>query len=274
MDHVAPSSGSHRLSRRRALALGLGVSAGLLMSGCDVARRVAPGSLLGDDASSGRLTARPSVVPARPPEAWLVSGRQAIPVQRGRRAFLDVPKGLDPSVPAPFALGLHGASGRAEAGLRVFGSFAEAEGVIQLAPEANQGAWDVMLGGFGEDVAFIDRALGWVFARYAIDPAHLGCTGFSNGASYTLSLGPTNGDLFTHLAAFSPGFMAPSDPGGRPEVFIAHGTQDKALPIDRTSRRIVPELRAAGYDVIYREFEGKHEILPRLSRRALEWFLR
>jgi phospholipase/carboxylesterase len=100
------------------------------------------------------------------------------------------------------------------------------------------------------------------------------CTGFSNGASYTLSLGLTNGDLFSRLVAFSPGFMAPTELRGRPEVFIAHGTQDNALPIDQTSRSIVPELRAAGYDVIYREFEGKHEILPRLSRRALDWFLR
>ena len=177
-------------------------------------------------------------------------------------------------MPAPFALGLHGASGRAEAGLRVFGPFAEEAGVIQLAPEAMRGAWDVMVGGFGEDVAFVDRALGWVFARYAIDPTHVACTGFSNGASYALSLGLTNGDLFGHLVAFSPGFMAPAELLGRPEVFIAHGTQDNALLIDKTSRMIVPDLRAPGYDVTYREFEGKHEILPRLSRRALDWFLR
>ena len=269
MDRSTP----HRLSRRRALRLGLGASAGLLF-GCDAVRRTAPGSYLGDEASSGRLTARPRALPTRPPEGWLGPGRQEIPVQRGRRALLALPKGLDPSMPAPFALGLHGASGRAEAGLRVFGPFAEEAGVIQLAPEAMRGAWDVMVGGFGEDVAFIDRALGWVIARYAIDPTHVACTGFSNGASYTLSLGPINGDLFSHLVAFSPGFMAPTELRGRAEVFIAHGTQDNALPIDRTSRRIVPELRAAGYDVAYREFEGKHEILPRLSRRALDSFLR
>jgi phospholipase/carboxylesterase len=273
MDRSQPSSRSHLLSRRQALRLGLGASAGLL-TGCDAVRRVTQRSQLGDEASSGRLTARPRTVPARGPEAWLGPGRQEIPVERGRRALLALPKGLDPSMPAPFALGLHGASGRAEAGLRVFGSFAEEAGVIQLAPEAERGAWDVMVGGFGEDVAFIDRALGWVFARYAIDPTHVACTGFSNGASYTLSLGLTNGDLFSRLVAFSPGFMAPTELRGRPEVFIAHGTQDNALPIDQTSRRIVPELRAAGYDIVYREFEGKHEILPRLSRRALDWFLR
>ena len=34
-------------------------------------------------------------------------------------------------------------------------------------------------------------------------------SGFSDGASYALSLGAANGDLFTHIAAFSPGFMRP-----------------------------------------------------------------
>jgi phospholipase/carboxylesterase len=180
---------------------------------------------------------------------------------------------VDPSVPAPFALGLHGASGRAEAGLRVFGSLAEDAGVIELAPEAKRGAWDVMFGAYGADVAFIDRALAWTFARFAVDSARIACTGFSNGASYTLSLGLTNGDLFSHLVAFSPGFMAPADLVERPPIFVAHGTEDRALPIDKTSRRFVPELRDEGYDVTYQEFEGKHEISPRISHDALDWFL-
>jgi predicted esterase len=271
MTPPVPPARSHVISRRRALALAFGAATAALTA-CDAIQRVGPSSLVDGDVS-GRLGARPRSRPTTAPEAWLHRGRQEIPVQPGRRALLDLPSGIDPSVPAPFALGLHGASGRAEAGLRVFGSLGEDAGVIQLAPEAEQGAWDIMLGGYGADVAFIDRALQWVFSRFAVDRSRLACTGFSNGASYTLSLGPTNGDLFTDLVAFSPGFMAPAERRGRPNVFIAHGTRDRALPIGRTSRRLVPALRAAGYDVTYREFDGKHEILPRLSRRALDWFL-
>lgn len=33
------------------------------------------------------------------------------------------------------------------------------------------------------------------------------CAGFSDGASYALSLGLPNGNLFSHIVAFSPGFM-------------------------------------------------------------------
>ena len=58
------------------------------------------------------------------------------------------------------------------------------------------------------------------------------------GASYALSVGLTNGDLFSDILAFSPGFMAPAVRHGAPNIFISHGTQDTVLPIDRCSRRI------------------------------------
>jgi predicted esterase len=36
---------------------------------------------------------------------------------------------------------------------------------------------------------------------------------------------------------------------------------------------IVPELRNAGYDVTYREFDGGHEVPAEISEEALDWFL-
>jgi phospholipase/carboxylesterase len=98
--------------------------------------------------------------------------------------------------------------------------------------------------------------------------------GFSDGASYALSLGLTNGDLFDSLIAFSPGFMAPANRRNAPRCFISHGTEDQALPIDRTSRRIVPELERNGYEVRYREFAGGHSIPAEIAREAIEWFVR
>ncbi len=51
-----------------------------------------------------------------------------------------------------------------------------------------------------------------------MDAGRVGIGGFSDGASYALSLGLTNGDLFTHVLAFSPGFMRPASQVGRPKV--------------------------------------------------------
>ena len=120
----------------------------------------------------------------------------------------------------------------------------------------------------------IDRALEHTFSRYAVDPARLAIGGFSDGASYALSLGITNGDLFTHVIAFSPGFMAPAGHAGSPRVFVSHGTRDRVLPIDHCSRRIVPELERSGYDVRYREFDGGHTIPPQIASEAVGWFTR
>ena len=54
-------------------------------------------------------------------------------------------------------------------------------------------------------------------------------------------------------------------------MFVSHGDADEVLPIDRTSRDIVPELRDDGYDVTYREFSGPHTVPPDIAREAADW---
>jgi hypothetical protein len=46
------------------------------------------------------------------------------------------------------------------------------------------------------------------------------------------------------------------------------------MPIDVTSRRFVPRLKNLGYDVTYREYEGRHGVTQPIVREAFEWFLR
>lgn len=48
---------------------------------------------------------------------------------------------------------------------------------------------------------------------------------------------------------------------------------DQILPIDQCSRVIVPRLRSMGYDVTYREFEGRHEMPPGIADEALKWMV-
>ncbi|HEX8091215.1 MAG TPA: alpha/beta hydrolase-fold protein, partial [Blastocatellia bacterium] len=121
-------------------------------------------------------------------------------------------------------------------------------------------------------VAFIDRALEHTFQLYNVKPARMAVAGFSDGASYALSLGVANGDLFTHIIAFSPGFLAPASRNGQPRIFVSHGVKDGVLPIDSCSRKIVPRLKHAGYEVRYREFDGPHTVPPEVAREALDWF--
>ena len=218
-------------------------------------------------AREGILLARPT-----PVRHQASAGQHALQLGGRRDGLLYVPAGYHPDRPAPLALLLHGAAGQASHGLALLQPFADASGLILLAPESRRKTWDVILDAYGPDIIFLDRALAQTFQRYAIDPAYVAIGGFSDGASYALSLGLTNGDLFTHVIAFSPGFIAPTRRQGSPHLFISHGTHDHVLPIEYCSRRIVPQLTRAGYDVRYREFDGAHTVPPEIAREAVAWF--
>ena len=84
----------------------------------------------------------------------------------------------------------------------------------------------------------------------------------------------TYGDEFSRVIAMSPGIMQPMAARGKPKIFISHGTTDRVMPIDETSRKIVPRLKTLGYDVTYREYEDRHTVSPPIVREAFEWFSR
>jgi predicted esterase len=58
---------------------------------------------------------------------------------------------------------------------------------------------------------------------------------------------------------------------GKPRVFVFHGDADDVLPINRTSRQLVPILRQASYIVSYREFTGPHTFPEGIAQEAIEW---
>lgn len=218
--------------------------------------------------------AREGVLQARPKQVNSASpvGVQKLNLDAKRDGLLYVPQGYRRDTPAPLALMLHGAGGNARHGLSLLRNFADSAGLILLAPESRGATWDVILDDYGPDVAFINRALERTFSRYAIDRSRIAFGGFSDGASYALSLGITNGDLATHVIAFSPGFSAPTRQQGSPRLFISHGTRDQVLPIEQCSRRIVAQVKRAGFDLRYREFDGPHMIPPEIAREAVDWF--
>ena len=207
-------------------------------------------------------------------EAPGIIGLRSLQLDKNRDALLYVPPSYTETKPAPLAVMLHGAGGNAHHGLSLLQPLADATGLILLAPYARKATWDVIADEqFGADVLFINGALQQVLDVYAIDRSKLAIGGFSDGASYALCLGLINGDLFTHILAFSPGFYYAPQTKGTPQVYISHGVHDRILPINPCSRRIVPRLKTGGYNVLYHEFDGEHVLPDAVRQQAMQWFL-
>jgi predicted esterase len=166
---------------------------------------------------------------------------------------------------------LHGAGANAHDAIQPFRRLVDEKGLIVLAPDARGKSWDAIDGGWGPDVDFIDAALQWVFDRCAIDRGRIAIAGFSDGASYALSLGLANGDLFSHVVAFSPGFLTTPARRGKPRIFVSHGLEDALFPSSRCSRRIVSRLEHDGYDVRFEEFDGGHVVPAAVAKEAVAW---
>lgn len=217
---------------------------------------------------AGRLDFRP-----HKPTKTVTPGEHVLEDDNGRRSILYVPPTYDPSKPAPFLLALHGATGSGDSMLRGTRPPADKHGVVVLSPSSRDFTWDAIRGTFSTDFARIDRMLTEVFDQCAIDPRHVGVVGFSDGATYAISMGIINGDVFTHVIGHSAGFIIPGSVHGRPKIYMSHGRQDTILPIDQCGRRIAAQLNRQAYVLRFDEFDGGHMASPELRETAVSWFV-
>ena len=254
-----PTAFRYAVSRREFCSAAASVFAGLVVGqGCELdAGSQRPGN--------ARLTARP-----KSGVKTTASGSRKLGLDSVRDAILQMPDTVG-SGPLPLVVLLHGAGGSAERQIGRLGSVPKEAGVVVLAPDSRGQSWDAIRAPFGPDVAFINRALERVFEMVNVDPARITIGGFSDGATYALSLGLINGELFRRILAFSPGFVVSGESQGKPRVFLSHGTRDEVLPIDRCGRVIAAQLRRDGYDVTFREFDGGHEIPAAIAVEGMTW---
>jgi phospholipase/carboxylesterase len=223
--------------------------------------------MAGDPYEMGRLSFALRPATGKPGERDETLGLGA-----GRDGVLHVPDTAGPG--APLLVFLHGASGTGRAHLRAVLGAVDRYGVILVAPDSRGPSWDLIVERrFGPDVAFLDRVLDAVVDRVDADTRRLAIGGVSDGASYALSIGLTNGDVLPTVLAFSPGFLVAPNPTGEPRIFVSHGRSDPILPIDACSRSFVPSIRGAGYEVNFREFDGGHTVPAPIADEAVRWWL-
>lgn len=210
--------------------------AALLLTAACMADTAPPAARAQADATAGELSARP----VAGVETAGASGLRPLDLGEAS-ALLYVPETLPADRPAPLVVMLHGAGGNARHSLDLARTHADRHGFILLAPSSAAATWDIIAARrYGPDVRAIDAALARVFADHAVDLARVAVAGFSDGASYALSLGLANGDLFRHVIAFSPGFMGPTRRQGRP-THLHLPRHHRPRPPDR---RMQPQARA------------------------------
>ena len=244
-------------TRRRFVALGLRGAIGVFC-----AQTAARGV---EAAAGARLRARPAK-----PRLHAQPGRHAFGLGGTRDGYLSVPQNYNPAKPIPFILMFHGRGG-SSANLETVCEAAAKEGIAVAVPDSRGLTWDRIKGQFGPDIEFLDRVLAYVFERLAVDPRHLAIAGFSDGGSYSLSVGLSNGDLFSHVIAYSPEFVSAPLRFGKPPIFITHGVQDPVLSVNLTEN-MVRQLQGSGYQVELKEFSGGHFMRPDLVKESFRWF--
>lgn len=201
----------------------------------------------------------------------LSPGTYPLRLDNSRDGVLYVPSGYRADVAMPLVVMFHGAGGSGQSCQYSF-THADRHGYIVLAPDSrDERTWDIILGEFGPDGEFLQAAFQQTLGRCNVDRRRLAIGGHSDGGSYALSFGIGVGDMFTKIVAMSPGVMTPFAAKGKPRVFLSHGVSDNVMPIDDTSRKFAPRLRALGYDVTLREYEGRHGVPPEVVAEAFAW---
>ena len=198
-------------------------------------------------------------------------GVHAFKLQNGQSVRMRV----TPAAGGPRALAvvLHGAGGSPDSALRAFEGGWSEPGLVLLAPASKGQTWSVLRSEEDHDLESVNLALAEAYERCQVDRTRIAVGGFSDGGTYALTLGLSNGELFRSIMALSPGGIVGGQQAGVPRVFVSHGTQDVVLPIAQAGDAVVRQLRDAGYPVEYRRFVGGHEVSTATSAAAVRWFL-
>ena len=235
-------------------------------------------------AADGRLTAAPQQTLSRSLPAGKV-------VRVGGRARVYIPASAGPEQPKRLLVVMGGTGSDPLDTLHLLKPAADAARIVLVAPASRQPNFDAIENffddlesgrksakllwpapRFGEDAGAIDAALQEVFAATRIDPRHVAILGFSHGGSYALSLGTANPQLFTAVAALSPGVLIfRADQPGNQRIFLAHGRKDDVQPFQRTSQSFVNKLTELGYQVKFQPYEGGHNTPGFVTDAALRY---
>jgi len=202
-----------------------------------------------------------------------------VSIERGEsRAVLLTPSEIDPAKRYPLITVLHGAGRQDEMLVKACRDEPEKRAALFLVPRSALPTWDLIASPERPDLDFLEYAYDLIYRRYPIDAGRQALLGYSDGASYALSVGLSNPHLFRAVMGWAAGFIAldPTfnlDADRKPQVLLEYGTHDELFPFARVAVPMRDNLRKAGYTVEFRVDQGgKHWPSADFLPEALDWF--
>lgn len=195
------------------------------------------------------------------------------------RAVLLTPPQIDPSRRYPLVTVFHGAGRQDEMLVKACRGEPEARQALFLVPRSLQPTWDLIAGGQGQpDLEFLEYAWELIYRRYPIDAEKQAVVGYSDGASYALSLALSNPGFFDAALCWAAGFAmmdrnAVGAENRRTRFYLEYGTADELFPFEQIALPMRENLEQAGYEVEFSVDEGgRHWPSGSFQREALDWY--
>ena len=214
--------------------------------------------------------------------------------QGSQQAVLLTPEEIDFGRRYPLVTVLHGAGRQDEMLVKGYRDQAEERQAFFLVPRSFHMTWDLIAMGMQKvaglspegteapsdrpDLDFLAYALDLIYRRFPIDPERQALVGYSDGASYGLSVGLSNPHLFRALMVWAAGFVALDEQAAaagtpRPPIFITYGTHDELFPFEQVALPMKEQLSALGCDVTFNVDQGgRHWPPTEFQQEALDWF--
>lgn len=200
-------------------------------------------------------------------------------LERGEgSAVLLTPSQIEPGKVYPLFTVLHGAGRQDEMLTKACRGESDRREAFFLIPRSVAPTWDLIAGGEPTDLEFLAYAYDLIYRRYPIDPGRQVLIGYSDGASYALSLALSNPRLFEAALCWAAGFVVldptnlePDDP--KPSIYLEYGTHDELFPFERIALPMKENLIRAGYEVEFSVDEGgRHWPSGSFQGEALDWY--
>lgn len=202
-----------------------------------------------------------------------------VSVERGEsRAVLLTPREIDPQRAYPLITVFHGAGRQDEQLVKALRDEPEKRAALFFVPRSRLQTWDLIATADRHDLDFLEWAYDLIYRRYPVDPLRQGLLGYSDGASYALSVGLSNPHIFCAVMVWAAGFRvideALLDPTARkPRILLEHGTHDQLFPFEKIALPLREALEHAGYSVEFRVDQGgQHWPSGDFQPAALDWF--